>query len=217
MRCLIAIAPLTFCMEVSGQNLPYDAHQACKKDEDTRQIISGGAGAAIGAFAGSKIVSEDNKIKGAIIGGTVGGVLGVGIADKTIDCDPVYFENTLYAKEVYQTTHGRSAVIQAAPQSNYPERIVYSDHPVYSNPGYSGSERGQSSFESSSGSYQEPQLIRQRAYMQPSGASLDSAYVEPKILHSDRRTDISAPIYYLGSVPSQTHRHGSRVCNEAHP
>ena len=66
-----------------------DAHSACKSGESKRKLIGGALGGAAGSYAGAKLGGDD-ETKGAVIGGLVGGVAGYGLADKTIDCDPVY-------------------------------------------------------------------------------------------------------------------------------
>jgi len=63
-------------------------HQECLSKESNRKIIGTVAGGAIGAFAGNKLAG-DNETLGTVAGAAIGGVAGYGIADKTINCDPV--------------------------------------------------------------------------------------------------------------------------------
>jgi len=124
------------------------AHERCKRDEDTRQVLGGLAGAVAGGVFGSQ---------GSAIGAVLGGLAGVGIADKTIDCDPVYDNGDVYQTSgashptgsypagsypqgSYPTSctqsYGSATTYGSSPQPIYEDRITVSNHPVYSDPTY---------------------------------------------------------------------------------
>lgn len=63
-------------------------NQECLSKETDRKIIGTIAGGAAGAIAGRKLAGE-NKALGTVAGVAIGGAAGYGIADKTINCDPV--------------------------------------------------------------------------------------------------------------------------------
>jgi LysM repeat protein len=63
-------------------------NQECLSKESNRKIIGTVAGGAVGAIAGNKLAG-DNKTLGTVAGAAIGGAAGYGIADKTINCDPV--------------------------------------------------------------------------------------------------------------------------------
>jgi len=63
-------------------------NQECLSKESNRKIVGTLAGGAIGALAGRKLAG-DNKTVGTIAGAAIGGAAGYGIADKTINCDPI--------------------------------------------------------------------------------------------------------------------------------
>lgn len=129
----------------------YDAHERCKRDEDNRQVLGGVAGAVVGGVIGSQVSGNGARTEGSAIGAVLGGLAGVGIADKTVDCDPVYAESeTVYASTPTQQygsqSYGHSSGhIGSQPygssqtygsQVQYDDRVTYSDHPVYSDPTY---------------------------------------------------------------------------------
>jgi hypothetical protein len=85
-----------------------------------------------------------------VIGGVLGGLAGAGIADKRVDCDPVY-SNEGYSTSGYQTssggtytnapitTYGSSPTYSSTQSTSYSQaqygtRTTVSDHPVYSDP-----------------------------------------------------------------------------------
>jgi len=139
----------------------YDAHERCKKNEDSRQVLGGVAGAVIGGVVGSQVSGNGARTEGSAIGAVLGGLAGVGIADKTVDCDPVYAESeTVYSSQPagqYGNTTQYGAVQYGTPQHSppqygstsygstttygssqpyYEDRVTVSNHPVYSNPTY---------------------------------------------------------------------------------
>ena len=81
----------------------FNAHEACKASEDRRQIIGGGIGVVAGAVIGSQVSGSGARTEGSVLGGVLGGLAGAGIADKTIDCDPVY-EDSGYENNGYQNS-----------------------------------------------------------------------------------------------------------------
>lgn len=123
----------------------YNAHQACKKNEDKRQILGGLAGAVLGGVLGSQVSGNGARSEGSAIGAVVGGAAGFGLADKTVDCDPVYPESNTatyggsYPAQNYPshtsggTYYGGATTVS---QPVYTDQVTYSNHPVYSQPSY---------------------------------------------------------------------------------
>ncbi len=98
-----------------------DAHSACKSGETKRKLIGGALGGAAGSYAGAKIAGDDDETKGAVIGGLIGGAAGYGLADKTVDCDPVY-------EDRYGQPYANSQPYNGAGHagSNYSQGAAYS-------------------------------------------------------------------------------------------
>ena len=134
-----------------------NAHERCKRDEDTKQVLGGLAGAVVGGVVGSQVSGNGARTEGSAIGAVLGGLAGVGIADKAIDCDPVYDNDVYqssgaghpagsYPQGSYPTssttygggsqTYGSSTTYQGSPQPIYEDRVTVSNHPVYSDPTY---------------------------------------------------------------------------------
>jgi LysM repeat protein/outer membrane lipoprotein SlyB len=85
-------APVTYARQQVGtvQNAGYSRiDQECLSKETNRKIIGAVAGGAVGAIAGRKIGGK-KKTLGTLAGAAIGGAAGYGIADKAINCDPVY-------------------------------------------------------------------------------------------------------------------------------
>lgn len=206
-----------------GQTTDYNPHTRCKKGENRRQILGGALGAAAGAFAGSKIAADNTKTEGAVIGGLLGGAAGFGIADKTIDCDPVYQSApapaayqqpaTTYASQPAYTTstYSSTAVQPVSYQSttyssgpSYPSRTIVSDHPVYSNPGYGARPAYQTysapAQTTTTSHYSQPRVV------QTSYAAPVTTYSAPTTTYSSQ-TCVSAP---------RPHYHGKYACTGAH-
>jgi len=128
-----------------SHNAPYNAHEACKKNEDKRQILGGLAGAVVGGVFGSQVSGNGARSEGSAIGAVLGGLAGAGIADKTVDCDPVYDERGQgyqssptsypagYGGQTYGTTYSGGSTVH---QPVYTDQVTYSNHPVYSQPTY---------------------------------------------------------------------------------
>jgi len=133
----------------------YDAHERCKKNEDTRQVLGGVAGAVLGGVVGSQVSGNGARTEGSAIGAVIGGLAGAGIADKTVDCDPVYAESeTIYSSRPvpqyghtqygtpqpvstqYGSTSYGTTQTYGGPQPYYEDRVTVSNHPVYSDPNY---------------------------------------------------------------------------------
>ena len=154
------VATIAFSPAIaSANNL---AHERCKQDEDNRQILGGLAGAVLGAVAGSQLAGSGARTEGSVIAGTIGALAGAGIADKTIDCDPVYpqqqgysqgtsysngtvypSQGTTYQGTTYSGSSSHGNTVQyGGTQTQYggtqthQNRVTVSDHPVYSNPSY---------------------------------------------------------------------------------
>ena len=198
------------------------AHERCKRDEDKRQVLGGLAGAVAGGIFGSQVSGNGARTEGSAIGAVLGGLAGVGIADKTIDCDPVYDNDVRqssvgsypagsYPTESYptsSTTYGGgtqsygSTTYGSSPQPIYEERITVSDHPVYSNPSYgAGSVSQDTTYSSGTVSYPPSGNNSQYAsqtYSAPSYGS-STAYQSTPTYDTLPVYD-SAPVYDSGSV-----------------
>lgn len=151
---LIAAAALMTAGTASANGYG-DAHQKCKKGEDRRQIVGGLLGATAGGILGSQVSGNGARTEGSAIGAVVGGLAGVGIADKTIDCDPVYADGTAYNSGGYSnggysnsgytsstsysapsTSYHNAGYTTTSSQNYYQDQVTTSNHPVYSNPTY---------------------------------------------------------------------------------
>ena len=129
------------------------AHERCKRDEDNKQVLGGLAGAVVGGVFGSQVSGNGARTEGSAIGAVLGGLAGAGLADKAIDCDPVYedrnqgYQSQGYQNQGYQTsgasypattstTYSGAAQSYGTSQPYYEDRVTVSNHPVYSNPTY---------------------------------------------------------------------------------
>ena len=129
----------------------YSAHEACKSSESRSKVIGGGIGAVAGAVLGSQVAGNGARTEASVIGGVLGGLAGAGIADKRVDCGPVYNDGgyqtssshsysssptTTYSSSPTYSTAQSSSYHQTAsyPQTDYGTRTTVSDHPVYNNP-----------------------------------------------------------------------------------
>jgi len=136
------------------------AHERCKRDEDNRQILGGFAGAALGAVLGSQVAGSGARTEGSVIAGTLGALAGAGIADKTIDCDPVYPHEQTYSGGSYSggqvysggtgyPTNSSVGSTTYGSTQTYQDRVTVSTHPVYSDPTYGANTVSQGSTYSS--------------------------------------------------------------------
>ncbi len=146
---MILAVSLTPAIAAANSN-GYDAHERCKTNEDTRQVLGGVAGAVIGGVVGSQVSGNGARTEGSAIGAVLGGLAGVGIADKTVDCDPVYettetvyasqptsqYGNAQYGNAQYGTSSYGTPSTYGTPQPYYEDRVTVSNHPVYSDPYY---------------------------------------------------------------------------------
>lgn len=131
----ITLSALAFSSSSFAQNYSHDsgynAHEACKTSEKKQKLIGGGIGAIAGAVIGSQVSGNGARTEGSAIGAVIGGLAGGGIADKRIDCDPVYSSQSqpVYTQPSYtQSTHSQPSYVQQA-QPTYSQssqnRIVY--------------------------------------------------------------------------------------------
>lgn len=162
MKRLLPITTLVAALALAPAmaNANGNAHERCKADEDNRQILGGLAGAVLGGVIGSQVAGRGARTEGSFIAGTIGALAGAGIADKTIDCDPVYVPQTGYPSDRYSNSTGytgSSTYSSPAPTyqtsttsvpyssssygsgQTYSDRVTVSDHPVYSDPTYGAS------------------------------------------------------------------------------
>lgn len=173
----------------------YDAHERCKKNEDSRQVLGGLAGAVVGGVVGSQVSGNGARTEGSAIGAVIGGLAGAGIADKTVDCDPVYettetiyapASTTSYGHTQYGTTHTSGTGYQT-----YEDRVTVSNHPVYSDPYYGAGAVSQGSTYST-GHVSYP----------PSGSN--SQYVHRTYETVPGARDFSSPVYSQVQAPTQS-------------
>ena len=80
--------PVTYTAQSqpSGQATYTRVNHECLNKENDRQILGSVVGGAAGALAGNELIGGT---KGTVIGAVAGGAAGYGIADKSIDCDPI--------------------------------------------------------------------------------------------------------------------------------
>ena len=140
------VATLAFSPAIANANNYGNAHERCKRAEDNRQILGGFAGAVLGGVLGSQIAGSGARTEGSVIAGTIGALAGAGIADKSIDCDPVYPDQQAYSggttyssspSPTYSggTTYSGGSTTYGGTQT-YQDRVTVSNHPVYSDPYY---------------------------------------------------------------------------------
>lgn len=202
----------------SYHTVDQEALKNCKRNEDTRQFIGAGLGAVAGGYAGSQLFKGE-KEAGIAGGAIVGGLIGNGIADKSIDCDPVYTGGSTYTSPTYTsgTTYTTTSPTYSSgtyttgssyyQPSSYPtgttysggstygERVVVSNHPVYSNPSY-----GASSYSS------------YNSYSQPATYTSTSTYTQPS--YSSSSYTYSQPVSSYTSTGA--HYHGGNACYGSH-
>ncbi len=154
---IAAICMLPSIAAANSYNSGYTAHEKCKQGENNRQLLGGLAGAVAGGVFGSQVAGTGARTEGSAIGVVLGSLAGAGIADKTIDCDPVYDTPTSgYApaptSQYGSTNYGSSSTYNTTPsygssstygnsgysgsQPYYEDRVTTSNHPVYSDPHY---------------------------------------------------------------------------------
>jgi len=118
----------------TGQVQTTQVNHECMDKEGNRKLIGTAVGGALGAFAGNKL----GDTTGTVIGAVAGGAAGYGIADMTVDCDPIpavaptanYHSSTQYVtpaqpQPVTMTTSGAASPgpIILSPQET--EQMVY--------------------------------------------------------------------------------------------
>ena len=142
---IAAICMLPSIAAANSYNSGYTAHEKCKQGENNRQLLGGLAGAVAGGVFGSQVAGTGARTEGSAIGVVLGSLAGAGIADKTIDCDPVYDTPTSgYApaptSQYGSTNYGSSSTYgnsgYSGSQPYYEDRVTTSNHPVYSDPHY---------------------------------------------------------------------------------
>lgn len=176
-------------------------HEACKSDENRGKLIGGGIGAVAGAVLGSQVAGNGARTEASVIGGVLGGLAGAGIADKRVDCDPVY-RNEGYSSSGYhtssggtyttapRTTYGSSPSYSSThstgySQAQYGTRTTVSDHPVYSDPTW-GAQPARTYVS---------QPVSQPVYTQPSYSQPTyqaASYSQPRVVNSTTTRYVSA-------------------------
>jgi len=147
----MSLTPTFAAANNSGAQLT--AHELCERGENKRQVLGGLAGAAAGGLIGNQIAGRGDRAIGSAIGVLAGGFAGAGIADSTVNCDPVFRDQHGSAVSGHGTQHGtqyghqqhghqQHGAVQSAPvvygssQPYYEDRVTVSNHPVYSDPYY---------------------------------------------------------------------------------
>ena len=90
---------------------------ACLSKERNRELIGGALGGAVGAFAGKEIIGGT---AGTIVGAGLGGTLGYGIGDVSLNCDPVAVTSGQPSG-----TYQQSASTQASYSNGYTHQAGY--------------------------------------------------------------------------------------------
>jgi len=216
----------------------YNAHQECKSNEDRRQVIGGVLGAVAGGVLGSQVSGNGARTEGSAIGAVVGGLAGAGIADKTVDCDPVYATDRSYSSGTAysgNSTHSSGNTYSSGhttySTNRYPDRVVVSDHPVYNDPTY-GARYSRTVIPESTYARTIP---TQTVYAQPT--TTRHVYTQPVQTHTTRPYSSyqPAPQYVSRTVQSPRyshiqyqsepvryttrrghHHHGRYACNSHH-
>jgi hypothetical protein len=141
----IAMMPTSAMAQSNGYyNPPSNAHTACKSDETQDKLAGGVLGAVLGGVLGSQIAGDGARTEGSAIGAVLGGLAGAGIADKRVDCDPDYGNQTYgrqtqpsYGTQTYGNGNYNGGGYNDGYQApRYQDRVTYSNHPVYSQPNY---------------------------------------------------------------------------------
>ncbi len=207
----------------------YNAHEACKKGEDKRQVIGGLAGAVLGGVVGSQVSGNGARTEGSAIGAVLGGLAGAGIADKSIDCDPVYNEGrtygtsypshgTTYGGTSYGTTYGSTTVSQPV----YQDQVTYSNHPVYTQPTYgAGAVNYGTTYNTGTVTYQpytshstQSYTVSQPSYTTSYPAQTYQTVAPTPTYHTTSYTrPVSRTTSYYGGG---RHYHGSYACTAPH-
>jgi len=192
------VATLAFTPALANANNYGDSHQRCKRDEDNRQVLGGFAGGILGAVLGSQVAGSGARTEGSVIAGTIGALAGAGIADKTIDCDPVYTDQRSYSSGPTYSGGGTSSYGNTSYGSTqtYQDRVTVSNHPVYSDPYYGAGAISQgNTYSTGSTSYP------------PSGHNTQYAsttYAAPATTYSAPTTTYTAPATTYVSQPVTT-------------
>lgn len=216
----------------------YSAHEACKSDENRGKLIGGGIGAVAGAVIGSQVSGSGARTEGSVIGGVIGGLAGAGIADKRVDCDPIYNQQgyqtsstsrTYSSAPAYSTTSsGGYHQTSSYPDIDYGTRTTVSDHPVYQNPTWGAQPaRTYSTQTVSQPVYSQP-TYQHATYSQPTYASSTTRYVSPAPTTTYARpvtTTYVQPTTYVRPRrverrrhlhPRGHHHHGKYACSSHH-
>lgn len=245
-----AIAALTLGLPAMAQaqthyGETYNAHEACKKNEDKRQIIGGLAGAVLGGVVGSQVSGNGARSEGSAIGAVVGGLAGVGIADKTVDCDPVYEPPQYGSSSTYGTgtshgsAYGTPQNTSYASQPVYTDQVTFSNHPVYTQPTYGAGAVSYGTTQSTGTVTYQPYTPHQSyTVSQPSyttgsayrgtpysGQSYPSyqnqsyqtqAYQTAAPAPTYQTTTYSSPVSYRAPQRRSSHYHGRYACSTHH-
>jgi len=212
------VATLAFTPAIANaNNFGANPHEQCKRDEDNRQILGGLAGAVLGGVIGSQVAGSGARTEGSVIAGTIGALAGAGIADKTIDCDPVYPSQQGYpsgssyssgtsvhsGSPVYSghttQTYGNASTYGST--QTYQDRVTVSNHPVYSDPYYGAGAVSQGSTYSS-GTTSYPPSGNNSQYA--SNTTTYSAPTTTAYASAPRTTYVSQPVTQYGTGYSQS-------------
>ena len=219
----ILVAALAVSPAIASANNFENAHERCKRDEDNRQILGGVAGAVLGAVVGSQVAGSGARTEGSWIAGSLGALAGVGIADKSIDCDPVYPEQqqthsqqsysqpTSYSSSSQPVYSSGSTASYGGSQSyqgqTYQDRVTVSDHPVYSNPSYGASTAQYSSGTqyASAGNYTSPDVTTYASAPTTTSTSTSTYVSQPAVTYASTPTYSSASSYQTPSYSRSYH------------
>lgn len=181
-------------------------HQQCLNGEKNRKVIGSLIGGTVGAFIGKEIAADNTRTEGAVLGAAIGGTAGYGIADKTVDCDPVYsspaprgYPQTQYHSTTYSQPSYRSGTYVSG-------NTYVSNHPVYQNASYG-------SHYSSGQTIQSSPHFSQMSQPRVIGSTYSSTYTQP-VTYS--RTYAPRRVTRTYSAAPRTHYHGSYACTGSH-
>lgn len=199
---------------LAGNYTGSNAHEACKRDEDKRQVVGAAIGAVAGGVFGSQVSGRGARTEGSAIGAVIGGLAGAGIADKSVDCDPVYapqtssiYPTSTYSSSSYSTGSYPSTSYQSPTYSSgtayssgpyYQDQVTVSNHPVYSDPTYgAGTVQYGTTYSTATVSYP-PTSGHTTTYPAGTTYSSGTTYNTP--------TTYSSGVYTTQSYPSSTYR-----------
>ena len=136
--------------------------QACLRKEQNRELLGGAIGGTVGAIAGNKILGGTT---GTVVGAGLGGTLGYGIGDKSVNCDPVTVSTP--QPSVYQ----QPASAQTGYSGAYTQQASHVSSQTFACPAGTTAQSNGTCLQTGDSSSSFAQPVQQAAYAQPSSSS----------------------------------------------